>query len=173
MSAGTFMEAGLSLGSNSGDRLQNLRRARRRISELDGLRLVACSPLYETEPVDVAPEYDGLAFLNAVLVVESSVDPAELMKRLQSIETALGRPSNHGRNEPRALDIDIIYAGELIVDDPHCRVPHPRWAGRRFVVQPLADVRPELKIPGSAGTVAEVLLTLPVKPGVILYEDEW
>jgi len=167
------MEIGLSLGSNLGDRLGNLVQARRRILMIPGIAVSAVSPLYETEPVDVLPEHEQLSFLNAVMIVESSIDPALLLADLRSLEAAIGRKTGGAKNLPRPVDVDIIYAGELVMRGKDLTIPHPRWAERRFVVQPLCDTRPALKIPGEKRAVSDVLLALPPAPKVVLYAAKW
>ena len=167
------MEVGLSLGSNVGDRLAMLRGAGQRIAALAGVRILAGSPVYETEPVGVKPAYVDLRYLNAVLVIEYDGDPAALANELHAIEASLGRKREPDRNAPRTIDIDVLYAGEVRQSDGTLDLPHPRWSERRFVVQPLADVRPSLKLPGSARTVAEVLAALPDNPRVVRFADAW
>jgi len=171
--AETTVEYGLSLGSNLGDRLRNLRAARDRVCALPGAALLAQSRVYETEPVDVSAAYRDLAFLNAVLVVESGMPPRVLHARLHAIEAELGRERSGDRNAPRAIDIDLLYAGDLRVRDAVLTVPHARWAERRFVVQPLADVRPNRVLPGEPRTVREVLFALPREPAVVPFAEEW
>ncbi len=167
------MEFGISIGSNLGDRLAHLRAARTRIVALPDMRLTACSPLYETEPVDVGPVYRDQAFLNAVLIVESAQTPEAFAAALHAIEDALGRVRGADRNAPRPIDLDVLYAGDRTSADATLTLPHPRWAERRFVVQPLADVRPDLRLPGVSGTVREILLTLPARPEVLLFTRSW
>ena len=133
------MECGIALGSNLGDRLAALREAVRRMSGGCGL-VVAVSPVYETEPVD-CPEGSG-AFLNAVVVLESGLGLLELLRELQGIERAMGRPGERGRNAPRTVDLDVLYAGGETWRDAELTVPHPRIGERRFVLEPLAAVRP-------------------------------
>ncbi len=148
------MECGIALGSNLGDRLAALREAVVRLSAGCG-RVVAVSPVYETEPVD-CPEGSG-AFLNAVVVVESEMTPLELLRALQGIERAMGRPAERGRNAPRTVDLDVLYAGGETWRDAELTVPHPRIAERRFVLAPLAAVRPGLVLPGQERSAAELL----------------
>lgn len=167
------MEIGLSLGSCLGDRLAYLRGARDAIAALDGVRIVATAPVYETEPVGVRPEFAALPYLNTVLVVESSIHAEPLRARLAEIEDAAGRRRGDDKFAPRTLDIDVLYAGDEQLDTPTLTVPHPRWAQRRFVVQPLADVRPGLILPGSAETVATRLQTIPLTPSVRLFAQDW
>jgi 2-amino-4-hydroxy-6-hydroxymethyldihydropteridine diphosphokinase len=154
------MEIGFSLGSNEGDVVAHMREAKRHLLMQPGVTFLAQSPLYETEPVDVAPEYVHLRFMNAVLVVESEAGAGEWLARLHDIEHAMGRRRGADRNAPRPIDIDILYAGAACIDSGGLEVPHPRWAKRRFVVQPLADVRPDLVLPGTNRTVSAILADL-------------
>jgi len=166
------MEIGLSLGSNLGDRLKNLKQARESLSAIKHLALIDCSSVYETEPVDVLPEYAGMPFLNAVLIVDTDVHVELFLDGFLSIEKEMGRRRDN-RNAPRPMDIDIIYAGNTVVKNTVLEIPHPRWSRRRFVVQPLVEIRPDLRIPGEKRTVREVLLTLPEEPKVVLFTSQW
>jgi len=166
------MEVGFSFGSNQGDRIHNLREAKRRITGLPGVTWRAQSPLYETEPVGVLPEYADIRFINSVLVVDGPYSPAEWLVHLRRIETELGRIRDVDRNAPRLIDVDILYIGDACIDRGGLTVPHPRWAKRRFVVQPLADVRPDLVLPGAGQSVREILATL-VGEEVVALPDAW
>lgn len=169
----TPMEVGLSLGSNLGDRLAHLRAARDAIGAIAGARIVAQSPVYETEPVGVRPEHADLAYLNAVLVLETARPLDALHADLAQVEQALGRVRGDDRFAPRTIDIDILYAGATVAESHRLTVPHPRWAERRFVVQPLADVRPDLVVPGLSCTVRAWLAGMPDRPRVGLFTREW
>lgn len=168
-------EAGFSLGSNLGDRLGFLRQAVRSLAAVPGVRLVAQSPVYETEPVGVKPEHRHLSYLNAVVVMESGYAAVQWLERIKEIEQALGRVRGADRYAPRTLDIDLIYHGTDMLDSQALVVPHPRWATRRFVVQPLADVRPDLILPGAPQSVRAVRDALSRVPGesVRLFAREW
>lgn len=168
-----MIEYGISLGSNQGDRLALLRQARHRIESLPDTRLTAQSSVYETEPVEVPSRHTVERFLNAVLIVGSALEPEAMAVALHAIEAALGRRRSEERNAPRPIDLDMIYAGERRLATPSLVVPHPRWASRRFVVEPLAEVRPTLRLPGESRTVGEVLRALPPVPGVELYVRSW
>lgn len=169
------MEIGLSLGSNLGDRLGRLQAARDAIRDLPGVTLVAQAPVYETEPVGVRPEYAHLKFLNTVLILRSGRPAADLQQALADVETRLGRVRGEDRFAPRAIDIDVLFAGDLWLETDHLTLPHPRWAARRFVVQPLADLRPDLVLPGAGRTVREVLAALPPGEGLAIFSpaDRW
>jgi 2-amino-4-hydroxy-6-hydroxymethyldihydropteridine diphosphokinase len=167
------MEIGLSLGSNLGDRLSNLKQARLKISTIQDVNIIVSSPVYETEPVDVLQEYAGMPFLNAVIILTSEWDVTKILDRFLSVEKEMGRETKNGKNLPRIIDIDIIYAGNLVVKRENGGIPHPRWSQRRFVVQPLSDIRPHLRIPGEKRMVSEVLLALPLTPKVVLFAQQW
>lgn len=167
------MELALSLGSNLGDRLQNLSTARSAIAALPHVRLIASSPVYDTEPVDVPDAHRERTFLNAILIVESDSSLNELAPQLRELEHRLGRTRSADRNAPRVIDIDIIAAGIEHLSRADLVVPHPRWKERRFVVQPLADVRPDWVLPGERRSVREVLAALPERPTVALYGTQW
>ena len=168
------MEIGLGLGSNLGDRLAALQEAVRRIAALEGVSLRAVSPLYETAPVGARPEHAHRDYLNAVVIIEYGGDLARLAAQLHGIEAALGRQRDPAdRNAPRTLDIDVLYAGQTSRTDPALTLPHPRWTERRFVVQPLADVRPDLRLPGATLTVAETLAALPPGERVVRVTERW
>jgi 2-amino-4-hydroxy-6-hydroxymethyldihydropteridine diphosphokinase len=167
------MEVGLSLGSNISSRLDNLKEARRRILATSGMKLVAQSSVYETEPVGVKPEYQDLEFLNAVLIVDSPCSALECYHQMRKIEDNMGRYRGLDRYSPRSIDIDIIYIDHLLIESGGLAIPHPRWVERRFVVQPLADIRPDLILPGIDKTVAQILAALPDKEDVTLLTRTW
>ena len=165
-----MMECGLSLGTNLGDRLGQMADAVTRLGAAEGMRVVARSHIYETEPVDVKAIYRDMAYLNAVVLVEWQGDLADLSTVVHGVEAAMGRVRSSDRNAPRPIDIDILYADAVMLDDDDLTLPHPRWSERRFVVQPLADVRPALCIPGQDRTVAAILEALPKAPTVHRFE---
>lgn len=166
-------EALLGLGSNLGDRLGNLREARRRLAACPGVAVVASAPVYETEPVDVVADYRHLAFLNTVLVIRCGIAPGELSAAVHRVEDEMGRTRTGERNAPRPIDIDVLHIEGFTGASPDLLVPHPQWAGRRFVVQPLADVRPGLVMPGETRTCAAVLAALPASPAASLFALTW
>lgn len=159
----------LSLGSNLGDRAEQLREALRRLMAMDGIRFLEASPLYETEPWERPPgQIANRAgwFLNCVVALETTLPAAALLERIQQIETALGRVRSAGspeaaRYEPRRLDIDILLYGEEVISAPDdLHVPHLLMHERGFVLQPLADLAPELEHPVLYQTIRELLETL-------------
>lgn len=160
------MRAGIALGSNVGDRLENLRAARARVSAL-ACEPVKSSRVFETEPVGC--EADAGAFLNAVIEIEwaDSLPPELLLRQLRDIERELGRPVRYPRNAPRVIDLDVIYVGDIAMQSDTLTLPHPRLPERRFVLAPLADIRPELILPGEKLTAAELLAQLRDEPRVV------
>jgi len=167
------MEIGFSLGSNRGNRLSYLRQAKTQLLMVPQARFIDQSSVYETEPVEVAPQHQALKFLNSVLIIESSDDPERWLERIKLIEKILGRERGTDRNAPRTIDIDILYAGDRIVADQNLEVPHPRWAGRRFVVEPLAEIRPDLILPGFGQPVQKICAQLPGQNDIRLFLEKW
>jgi 2-amino-4-hydroxy-6-hydroxymethyldihydropteridine diphosphokinase len=150
----------LSLGSNIGDRDANLRTAIERLAA-PGLRVLRVSPVYETEPVDYT---DQRWFLNLVIEAQTSLFPLQLLARTQKVERVLGRVRTVPKG-PRTIDIDILLYGTAVVRGGKLEIPHPRMAGRRFVLVPLHDLAPGLRHPVSRTTVAELLRAAP--PAVV------
>ena len=166
------MRFGIALGSNLGDRLGFFRAGLTSLLANDNILLLSKAAVYETDPVDCPP--GSQAFLNTVIEVDSSLTAHALHQVLQGIEIALGRPEKRERNSPRPLDLDILYAGDQIIDDDVLTIPHPRLHLRRFVLQPLADIRPELIVPGQGKTVAELVAMLHEGDGAVrLVAREW
>ncbi len=166
------MRAGVALGSNLGDRLANLRAARKAIADLAGVGPpILSSAIYETEPVDCEP--GAKKFLNAVLEFDYEGEPVNLLKKVTEIESALGRPRDRARNVSRQIDIDLLYLGEMKIDTAEVQLPHPRMHSRRFVLQPLADIRPDLVLPREAKTVRELLARLDDSGKVVRLANEW
>jgi 2-amino-4-hydroxy-6-hydroxymethyldihydropteridine diphosphokinase len=153
------MRAGIALGSNIEPRLAYLQAARRSVFGLhSGTRPILCSKIYETSPVDCPA--DSPPFLNAALEFSTEMQPQELLSKLKSIERALGRPPTQERNSPRTIDIDLLYCDSIALSEPSLTIPHPQIAQRRFVLQPLADIRPELILPRLTKNVQELLSEL-------------
>lgn len=168
------MEIGFSLGSNLDNRKRMLMQAKNLLLSAPRTTFAAQSPIYETTPVDVKPEYQDMAYLNSIVIVESELPLESWLSYIGKIEFSLGRERNEtDRNAPRPIDVDIIYAGDQIVDGGGLVVPHPRWAERRFVVQPLNDVRPDMVLPEASKSVSDILNTLPPDDGLSVYDEKW
>ena len=142
----------LSLGSNLGNREGMLQEALRLLQAPD-LRVVRVSPVYETEPMELR---DQPWFLNLVAEIETDLLPRQLLARTRKIEKELGRKRKVSKG-PRTIDIDILLYGSFVIDTPDLQVPHPRMAERRFVLEPLAQLAPELRHPVLRRTVSELL----------------
>jgi 2-amino-4-hydroxy-6-hydroxymethyldihydropteridine diphosphokinase len=142
----------IALGSNLGDRAEHLRQAREQIDAPD-LRLLRASSIYETAPRDVE---DQPWFLNQVIECETDLFPRQLLARLQKIERGMGRKRRVAKG-PREIDLDILLFGDAVVKAPELEVPHPRLTERRFVLEPLAELVPEKRHPGTRRTMREML----------------
>ncbi len=166
------MRTGIALGSNLGDRLANLATGRDEVLKLPGVTApVLQSRVYETEPVGTGP--DAGPFLNAVMEVEFTGDPQALLSALRLVESALGRPARYPRNSPRTLDLDILYASDLVLNDDALILPHPRLHLRRFVLAPLNDIRPELLLPAQSQAVTQLLAQLADPAAVTAFAERW
>jgi 2-amino-4-hydroxy-6-hydroxymethyldihydropteridine diphosphokinase len=135
-------KAYIGLGSNLGDRRENLRRAIAELGELGTLRV---SSIRETDPVGVT---DQPRFLNAAVELETDLPPRELLDRLLAIERRVGRDRLHEeRWGPRIIDLDLLLYADEVVEEPGLTVPHPRLHERRFVLEPLDELAPDLVLP--------------------------
>ncbi len=136
----------LALGSNLGDRVAHLVAAREAIGLLPSCVLRQSSSLYETEAWGVSePQPD---YLNAVVVVETTLAPLDLWKHTSAIEKAQGRLPGATRNAARTLDIDVLLFGDIALNTSYLVIPHPRMHLRKFVLRPLLEIEPMIKIPG-------------------------
>lgn len=166
------MRTAVGLGSNLGDRLGNLRAARKAILGLSTVKPpIFSSPIYETDPVDC--ERGAEKFLNAVVEFNYEGDHANLLEQLIRIEERLGRRRDHGKNVSRTIDIDLLYGGDRNIENDRLQLPHPRMHLRKFVLQPLADIRPNLILRGQKKTVSELLKELGKSGEVIRFAESW
>ena len=142
----------LGLGTNMGERQENLLRALDYISQR--LRIEAKSSMYDTEPVG---NIDQPRFLNMVCKVTTTLAPAMLLTTLKAIESKMGRLPVHPANSPRIIDIDILLYGDEVVDTPDLKIPHPRLAERAFVLVPLAEIAPDIMHPTLQLSIKDLL----------------
>jgi 2-amino-4-hydroxy-6-hydroxymethyldihydropteridine diphosphokinase len=166
------MRIAVALGSNIGDRLENLRVARKAIFDLANVKPpFLSSAVYETEPIACEP--GAGKFLNAVVEFEYEGDPARFLEQLIQIEEALGRERDHPKNVSRTIDIDLLYCGKQRIYNERLQLPHPRLHLRTFVLRPLADIRPDLMLPEQKKTIRELLAEVEQSGEVIRFAEEW
>jgi 2-amino-4-hydroxy-6-hydroxymethyldihydropteridine diphosphokinase len=144
----------LSLGSNLGERQASLQGAINAIADTPDVWVTEVSPIYETEPVDCPPGSEN--FLNAIVLIDTTLAATRLLDRAHAVEDAFGRERGEEPNAPRTLDVDLIVVGDRRGHDETLRLPHPRAAERAFVLQPWYDIEPDAEIP-DVGPIAELL----------------
>ncbi|HXX43781.1 MAG TPA: 2-amino-4-hydroxy-6-hydroxymethyldihydropteridine diphosphokinase [Candidatus Acidoferrales bacterium] len=160
----------LSLGSNMGDRAQNIARAIEALAER-GIHVTRQSSLYETEPIDAR----GGWFLNCAVEAETDMMPLQLMNALLAVERSLGRrreAQSEGPKAARTIDLDILLFGSSVVHAPQLEIPHPRMAERRFVLVPLADIAGGVQHPVLKKTIGELLASTPDRSQVRKFAPE-
>jgi 2-amino-4-hydroxy-6-hydroxymethyldihydropteridine diphosphokinase len=156
------VRAFVAIGSNLGDRPRLCAEALDRLARLPDTQIAATSPLIETAPAEGAA---GGPFLNGVAALDTALSPRELLVHLQGIESALGRPKDHGRGLARTMDLDILFYGDCRILDADLEIPHPRLAERRFVLEPLVAIAPEVRHPISGLTARMLMQRLTVTEG--------
>ncbi len=165
MTGGWDATAAIALGSNLGDRAVHLERAVAALRKLPRSRVLAVSSWFETDPVG-GPAGQG-RYLNAAVLLGTMLEPRELLERLLVIEAGAGRVRVPGvQAGPRTLDLDLIVHGDRVVAEPGLEVPHPRALERAFVLEPLAQIAPDLVFPRSGLTVSQALERLRAQPAV-------
>jgi 2-amino-4-hydroxy-6-hydroxymethyldihydropteridine diphosphokinase len=140
-----WQPAYIGVGSNLGDPRAQVLQAFAKLAELPGTRVILTSPIYLSRPFGPVDQPD---FANAVVGLLTQLEPLELLSHLQAIEAAQGRPKERQRWGPRVIDLDLLVYGQWRRADPELTVPHPGIVERNFVLYPLADIAPDLEIPG-------------------------
>ena len=153
-----LVPVGIALGSNLGDRRAEIDAGFAFLRALSADGAIRSSTVIETTPVDCPP--GSAPFLNAVAEIQvdaEALPPHQLHARLKQFELERGRSPEPERHAPRPLDLDLLYYGACVIASPELTVPHPRMMQRRFVLAPLAELRPGLVLPGQGRTVGELL----------------
>jgi 2-amino-4-hydroxy-6-hydroxymethyldihydropteridine diphosphokinase len=153
------VRAYIGLGSNLGDPFAQVTGAVQALAGVRASRLAACSPWYSSAPLGGLPQPD---YVNGVAAVDTELGPLALLDELHRIERQHGRIRDGERWAPRTLDLDLLVYGEAIIRSPSLTVPHPALAGREFVLYPLAELAPELTVPG-LGRVCDLLRLCPLR----------
>lgn len=153
----------IGIGSNLGDRLATISRAIQDLGRLPRIRVVQMATLFETQPIGgPLPQPD---FLNTVVEIDTDLPPLELLDRLQDLERSLGRQPSDIRWAPRAIDLDILLYDQCIMNDPRLTIPHVQLHRRRFALEPLAQLAPDVTHPVLHQTIRELLASLPPTAG--------
>jgi len=140
-----WQPAYIGVGGNLGDPRLQVTRAFTAVGNIPGTRVVLTSPLYRSRPFGPVAQPD---FVNAVIAVLTQLEPGELLRRLRAIEREFGRPERHERWGPRVIDLDVLVYGRELRQDELLTLPHPGIVERNFVLYPLADIAPDLEVPG-------------------------
>ncbi len=143
----------LSVGSNLGDRASHLHKAQIFIEGFPQTRFLRSSSVYETDPVGGPPQGK---YLNAAWEIETALAPGELRERLKEVEEEIGRKRSEEKYAPREIDLDIIFYGNRVVEEPDLKIPHPRLQERGFVLEPLEELIPDFVHPILRKTVKEL-----------------
>ena len=146
------------LGSNVGDRQKNLTDAIEELRKFPKTQIISVSKFYETKPVGGPPQKD---FLNAAIELQTTLPPGVLLAGFQKTEQNFGRPQDHGRWEPRVLDLDLLFYDDMILNSPELTIPHPLLHQRRFALEPMNEIAPDWIHPILNKTIRSLLKELP------------
>ena len=144
----------LGLGSNKGDRYQNLQKCIKLLNDNAHIWEINCSNIYESPAMYNADQED---FYNMVIEIETNLNPLQLLDEIKNIETLAGRNSEDRKNMPRTLDVDILAVGDLLIRSNLLEIPHPKISERKFVLKPWHDIAPEFMVPNVDKKIIELL----------------
>ena len=159
-----MIEVFLSIGTNSGNRFENIKECIDRIELNPYIECIACSKIYETLPMYNSEQNK---FLNLILKIKTNIKPMELLCDMKLIESKMGRTINILKNQPRLIDIDILSYGNTIINDNELIIPHPKIIERAFVLKPWSDIDPDYKLPEINKTISELISNLDISSNII------
>mgnify|MGYP001216280804 CR=1 FL=1 len=154
----------LSIGSNLGNRFNNIKKCIKKIQGFEGISLISYSRIYETKPMYNSKQPN---FLNLVIKIKSSINPNELLMIFKKIEFYIGRDLNTPINSPRVIDIDILTYGNLKIDTKNLNIPHKKIQERLFVLKPWTDIEPNYKLPQSNKTISCLMSNLDIDMDIV------
>jgi len=151
-------EVVVALGANLGDPVQQVHLAMDQLGDIAAGTMIRSS-LWQSAP-EAMNDASG-TFINAAVAFDTDMQPGALLAALQAIEIELGRPADHGKNVARRIDLDLLVYGDELINEPGLAVPHPRLAQRLFVLLPLAEIRPEFRLPGDGRRIDALIEAAP------------
>ena len=154
----------LSLGSNLGDREENLAAAITLLGTFNGVKNIKSASFYESEPLYNTNQPN---FLNTIISCDSSLNPFDFLDKIKHIEFTLGRPKERDKNQPRIIDIDILCYGNSYIETDELIIPHPELMFRKFVLLPFCELIPDYRIEKIGSTISELLSSCPDKSKVV------
>jgi 2-amino-4-hydroxy-6-hydroxymethyldihydropteridine diphosphokinase len=166
----------IGLGANLGNCRENLLQAWSRLGKVNGVEILVLSSPYRSEPVGMQSEN---WFINAVGSLQTFLEPEELLAEMLAVEASLGRKrSLNGKSQDRSIDLDLLYWGDMVSNDPRVTLPHPEIANRLFVLEPLAEIGPGLCHPVTQKTSVEMLqdfiaMKQVTNPGPQVHKTSW
>ena len=144
----------LSLGSNIGNRYENLNKAISLINFKDNISIILKSKIYETSPMEYLKQD---FFLNQVISIDTDIAPLDLLKIVKEIEVKIGRERQKNKYMPRVIDIDILSYNDLILNNKNLFIPHPKIKFRKFILKPWTDISPDYILPNSKSSIKQLL----------------
>jgi len=158
----------IGIGSNLGDRIENILTALEQLKKKSGIELIQVSPIYESDAIgEDGSSSDKPPYLNGVAYIKTDLSPGTLLFLLQGIEIILGRPAIRRINEPRTIDLDILFYDNILLNTPELTIPHPRISKRMFVLAPMSDIAPSLIDPTAHLTISEMKVRLGKEGGSV------
>ena len=164
-----MIEAFLGIGSNIGNRFDNIQECISRVKSNLSINCISLSRIYESSPMYNINQRN---FLNMVIKIETDLEPIELLNQMKINESAMGRKFDKGSNQPRVIDVDILSYGDVSFSSKELVIPHPKITERDFVLKPWSDIAPDYKLPEINKTISELISNLDINSNIIKLYDK-